>query len=129
MKSFILAIVLTMFLSALYAFQNIADITVRFVTFEQTFPQGIWEAALFCAGAILMWIFSLFAMMQSRGKYKKQLKEKDAQIKALEKEKKSLEETVASNAAFIAQVTEERKKNAAAEAVAEEPKADEQVKP
>jgi hypothetical protein len=30
MKSYILAITVTMFLSALFAFQNIGDVTVRF---------------------------------------------------------------------------------------------------
>ena len=45
MKSYILAIVLTMFLSALFAFQNIGDVTIRFLIFEWTLPQGVWAVS------------------------------------------------------------------------------------
>ena len=61
MKSYILAITVTMFLSALFAFQNIGDVTVRFLIFEWMFPQGVWEVLVFCAGSALMWIFSIFS--------------------------------------------------------------------
>lgn len=54
MKSYILAIAITMFLSALYAFQNIGDVTVKFFVFERTFPQGVWDVLLFASGAVLM---------------------------------------------------------------------------
>jgi uncharacterized integral membrane protein len=96
MKSYILAVAVTMFLSALFAFQNIADVTVRFLVFEWTFPQGVWEVFIFCAGAVIMWIFSIFAMFEARGKYKREIRAKDERITAAENEKKMLLETLAS---------------------------------
>lgn len=95
MKSYFLAITITMFLSALFAFQNIGDVTVRFVTFEWVFPQGVWEVLVFCAGAAIMWIFSIFSLLEVRGRYKKQLKEKDDKIAAIENEKKSILDSIA----------------------------------
>lgn len=95
MKSYVLAVVVTMFLSALFAFQNIGDVTVRFLIFEWTLPQGVWEVLLFCSGAALMWIFSIFSMFEQRGKYKKQLREKDDLIKAAEADKKTILESMA----------------------------------
>ena len=79
MKSYILAIVLTMFLSALFAFQNIGDVTIRFLIFEWTLPQGVWEVVLFSSG-----------VFEVRSKYKKELKQKDEKIAALEQEKKTI---------------------------------------
>lgn len=90
MKSYILAIVLTMFLSALFAFQNIGEVTVRFLIFEWTLPQGVWEVALFSSGAAIMWFFSLFSVFEVRSKYKKELKQRDEKIAALEQEKKAI---------------------------------------
>lgn len=90
MKSYILAIVFTMFLSAMFAFQNIGDVTVRFFIFEWTFPQGIWEVALFSSGAAIMWFFSIFSGFETRSKYKNIIKEKDDKIAALEDEKKMI---------------------------------------
>ncbi|MCD7951527.1 MAG: LapA family protein [Synergistaceae bacterium] len=90
MKSYILAIVLTMFLSALFAFQNIGDVTIRFLIFEWTLPQGVWEVVLFSSGAAIMWFFSLFSVFEVRSKYKKELKQKDEKIAALEQEKKTI---------------------------------------
>ena len=95
MKSYILAITVTMFLSALFAFQNIGDVTVRFLIFEWVLPQGVWEVLIFCAGAAIMWIFSIFSMFEVRSKYKKELKLKDEKIAAVEKEKKTILESVA----------------------------------
>ncbi len=95
MKSYILAITVTMFLSALFAFQNIGDVTVRFFLFEWVLPQGVWEVLVFCAGAAIMWIFSIFSMFEARGKYKKELKAKDEKIAAVEREKKTILESVA----------------------------------
>lgn len=40
MKSYTLAVALAMLLSALYAFQNPGDVTVRFLLYERTVPQG-----------------------------------------------------------------------------------------
>ncbi len=94
MKSYILAITVTMFLSALYAFQNIGDVTVRFLIFEWILPQGVWEVLVFCAGAAIMWIFSIFSMFEVRSKYKKELKVKDEKIAAVENEKKTILESV-----------------------------------
>ena len=94
MKSYILAITITMFLSALFAFQNIGDVTVRFLIFEWVFPQGVWEVLVFCSGAAIMWIFSIFSMFEVRGKYKKELKAKDERIAAVETEKKTILESV-----------------------------------
>ena len=94
MKSYILAIVLTMFLSALFAFQNIGDVTVRFLFFEWTLPQGVWEVVLFSSGAAIMWFFSLFSVFEVRSKYKKELKLKDEKIASLEQEKKSILESL-----------------------------------
>lgn len=94
MKSYILAITVTMFLSALFAFQNIGDVTVRFMFFEWTFPQGVWEVMLFCVGAAVMWIFSIFSMFEVRGKYKKELKVKDDKITSLEQEKKMILDSI-----------------------------------
>ncbi len=90
LKSYILAIVLTMFLSALFAFQNIGEVTVRFLIFEWTLPQGVWEVVLFSSGAAIMWFFSLFSVFEVRSKYKKELKQKDEKIAALEQEKKAI---------------------------------------
>lgn len=84
-----------MFVSALFAFQNIGDVTVRFLTFEWVFPQGLWEVLVFCAGAAIMWIFSIFSLFEVRGKYKQQLKQKDEKIAAVEAEKKTILESVA----------------------------------
>ncbi len=97
MKSYVLAITVTMFLSALFAFQNIGDVTVRFLVFEWVLPQGVWEVLVFCAGAAIMWIFSIFSMFEARGKYKKELKAKDERIAAVEKEKKTILESVAAS--------------------------------
>ena len=95
MKSYILAITLTMFLSALFAFQNIGDVTVRFLVFEWSFPQGVWEVLVFCAGSALMWIFSIFSLFEVRGKYKRELTIKDEKILSLENEKKMIIESMA----------------------------------
>jgi putative membrane protein len=94
MRSYILAITLTMFLSALFAYQNIEDVTVRFFIFEKAFPQGVWEVLVFCAGAAIMWIFSVLSMFEMRSKYKKEVKLKDEKIEALEEEKKTILESI-----------------------------------
>ena len=83
-----------MFLSALFAFQNIGDVTVKFVFWQWTLPQGVWEVVLFSTGAAVMWFFSLFSVFEVRSKLKKQLKEKDEKIAALEQEKKAILDSV-----------------------------------
>lgn len=90
MRSYALAITASMLLSAIYVFQNVGDVTVRFFIFEHVFPQGVWEALLFSAGAVLMWFFSIFASLELRVKYRSQLKDRDKKIKVLEEEKTSL---------------------------------------
>lgn len=94
LKSYVLAIVITMFLSSLFAFQNIGDVTVKFIFWQWTLPQGVWEVVLFSTGAAVMWFFSLFSVFEVRSKLKKQLKEKDDKIAALEQEKKAILESV-----------------------------------
>jgi len=90
MRSYALAITASMLLSAIYVFQNVDDVTVRFFIFQHVFPQGVWEALLFSAGAVLMWFFSIFASLELRVKYRSQIKERDKTIKRLEDEKASL---------------------------------------
>lgn len=106
LKSYILAIVFTMFLSALFAYQNIGEVTVRFLFFEWTLPQGVWEVILFSSGAAVMWFFSLFSVFEVRSKYKKELKLKDEKITSLEQEKKTFLETLASARQTAAPETE-----------------------
>lgn len=90
MRSYALAITASMLLSAIYVFQNVGDVTVRFFIFEHVFPQGVWEALLFSAGAVLMWFFSIFASIELRVNYRSQIKDRDKKIKVLEEEKASL---------------------------------------
>ncbi len=90
MKSYALAIALAMLLAATYAFQNTGEILVRFLVWERTIPQGIWDVLLFAAGGVLMWLVSLFALLETRGKYVRQIREKDKRIRELEEERASL---------------------------------------
>ncbi|HAK41020.1 MAG TPA: LapA family protein [Synergistales bacterium] len=94
MKSYALAIAVAMLLAAVYAFQNTGEVLVKFLVWELSFPQGIWEVMLFAAGGVLMWLVSLFAMVESRSKYVRQIKEKDAKIRELESERSSLMEAI-----------------------------------
>ena len=94
MKSYALAIALAMLLAAVYAFQNTGEVLVRFLMWEVSLPQGIWEIMLFAAGGVLMWMVSLFAMMESRSKYTRQIKEKESRIKELENERSSLMDAI-----------------------------------
>jgi uncharacterized integral membrane protein len=90
MKSYALAVALAMLLAATYAFQNTGEILVRFLIWERTIPQGIWDVLLFAAGGVLMWLVSLFALLETRGKYVRQIREKDKRIRELEEERTSL---------------------------------------
>ena len=89
-RSYALAIAVAMLVAALYAFQNPQEVVVKFFSWERELPQGIWEVLLFAAGGVLMWLVSLFALVESRAKLIKQIKEKDKKIKDLEAEKNSL---------------------------------------
>lgn len=90
MRSYALAIAASMLLAAIYVFQNVGEVTVRFFMFEHVFPQGVWEVLLFSVGAVIMWVFSLFASLELRAKYRSQIKDRDKKITALEEEKSSL---------------------------------------
>ena len=90
MRSYILAIAFSMLLSAIYVFQNTGDIYVRFLMFEREFPQGVWEVLLFSVGAVIMWLFSIFASLEMRSKNSARIKERDKKISQLEEEKNSL---------------------------------------
>ena len=90
MKSYTLAVALAMLLSALYAFQNPGDVTVRFLLYDRTVPQGLWEVLLFSSGAVLMWVFSLAALLEVRKKYRGQIKALEKRAEGLEEERKSL---------------------------------------
>lgn len=57
MKSYALAITLSMLISAIYAIQNTQEITVRFLFFEGVYAQGVVGGHSFSAGAVLMWFF------------------------------------------------------------------------
>jgi uncharacterized integral membrane protein len=94
MKSYALAIAMAMLVAAVYAFQNTGEVLVKFLVWELSFPQGIWEVMLFAAGGVLMWLVSLFASMEGRSKYVRQIREKDAKIRDLEHEKTSLMEAI-----------------------------------
>jgi uncharacterized integral membrane protein len=94
MKSYTLAIAISMLLSAVYAFQNGSSVTVRFLFFERSLPQGIWEVLLFSFGVMLMWVFSLVAMLEIRGKLKGRIKDLEDKVRGLEEEKRSLLEAV-----------------------------------
>ncbi len=90
MKSYALAIAVSMLLAAVFAFQNTADVMVKFLLWEVALPQGIWEVMLFAAGGVLMWMVSLFALMEGRSRYTRQIREKEKRIKELEEERASL---------------------------------------
>ena len=94
MKSYALAVAMAMLVAAVYAFQNTGEVLVKFLVWELSFPQGIWEVMLFAAGGVLMWLVSLFASVEGRSKYVRQIKEKDARIRDLEHEKTSLMEAI-----------------------------------
>ncbi len=95
MKSTLLAIVITMFVSALYAVQNLDVVKIRFMFGEWAFPQGVWDIILFCTGAGLMWLVSMFAGYEKRGEYKKQINELSCKLQSAEAEKNSLLVSVA----------------------------------
>lgn len=90
MRSYVLAVAVAMLLSAVYAFQNTAEITVRFLMLERKLPQGVWEVIIFSVGAFLMWLFSIIASLEIRSRNNRQIKERDKRIAELEEEKKSL---------------------------------------
>ena len=90
MKSYILAIAAAMFVSAIYVFQNTGDVAIRFLFFEGNYQQGVWDVMLFSVGVLLMWVFSLFSSLETRSKYRSQIKELEQKISSIEEEKNSL---------------------------------------
>lgn len=90
MRSYILAIAVALFLSAAYAIQNDAEVTVYFFGLRRAFPQGWWDIAFFAAGALLMWLFSIVGSLEIVKTNRRETKERDRRIAALEEEKKSL---------------------------------------
>jgi uncharacterized integral membrane protein len=90
MKSYLLGILVTMIISAVYAISNTEQITVNFLMLNTALPQGIWEIILFSLGALLMWLFSVGASIEMYSSNRKAAKEMKAKIAELEDEKKSL---------------------------------------
>ncbi|MDR1510550.1 MAG: LapA family protein [Synergistaceae bacterium] len=90
MRSYLLGIVVAILLSAVYAFSNTGEISVRFLSLEHDFPQGIWEIFLFAAGALIMWLFSVAASFELYAANRKKNREAAKRIAELEDEKKSL---------------------------------------
>ncbi len=90
MRSYALAIAFSVLLAAVYAFQNAGDVTVRFLLWTRDVPQGIWEAAVFAGGCVLMWVVSLSAFLELRTSYRSRFREQDMKIKKLEEERISI---------------------------------------
>lgn len=90
MRSYALAIAFSVLLAAVYAFQNPGDVTVRFLVWTREVPQGVWEAAVFAGGCVLMWVVSLSAFLELRTSYRSRFKEQDMKIKKLEEERISI---------------------------------------
>lgn len=95
MKSTMLAIIVTMVISAIYSVQNIGTVTIRFLIFKWSFPQGVWDIVLFCSGAVMMWLFSLLASREVRNKYKCEVKELKEKLESMEQDKKDLIASIA----------------------------------
>lgn len=90
MRSYILAVAVSMLLAALYAFQNQREILVSFLSFERSLPQGIWEVIIFSIGAVLMWFFSILASLELRSAHKAKIKEMEKRLAELQNEKESM---------------------------------------
>jgi uncharacterized integral membrane protein len=107
MRSYLLGIVVAVLLSAVYAFSNTGEVSVRFLNLEHDFPQGIWEICLFAAGALIMWFFSVAASFELYAANRKKNRETAKKIAELEDEKKSLLTTlqhIGENAGFHAHI-------------------------
>jgi len=90
MKSYFLGIVVAIGLSAVYVTNNTTDVTINFLGFQTSLNQGLWEVFLFGIGAIIMWVLSIGASIESYTAQKKRFKELNKKIEELENEKKSL---------------------------------------
>jgi putative membrane protein len=103
-KSYALAILLAMLVAAGYAFQNTGDVVVRFIIWEKTLPQGLWDILLFAAGGLLMWIVSLASLVEVRGALRRKIKDQEERIRVLEQEKQQLLDALKTPPAETAQV-------------------------
>lgn len=90
MRSYGLGIAFGMIMAAIFAFQNTADVVVRFLVWERVLPQGVWEVALFAAGAVAMWVISLSAFFEIKGRNSRLLKDQKETIGIMEQEVKDL---------------------------------------
>ena len=90
MKSYFLGIVVAIGVAVAYVTHNTADITISFFRYQNSVNQGIWEIFLFGAGALIMWVLSLCASIESYMAKKKRIRELNKKIEDLESEKKSL---------------------------------------
>lgn len=107
MKSYALAILLAMLVAAGYAFQNTGDVVVRFIFWEKTLPQGLWDILLFAAGGLLMWIVSLASLIEVRSALKRKMKEQEERIRSLEQERQQLLEALKGSPAEVPWTAEE----------------------
>ena len=90
MKSYFLGIVIAIALSGIYVTYNTAEVTINYLGFQTSVNQGLWEVFLFGIGAIIMWILSIGASIESYAANKKRYRELNQKIEDLENEKKSL---------------------------------------
>lgn len=117
MRSYALAVGLAMMLSAIFAFQNTGEITVKFLIWTRQVPQGIWEVAVFAGGCVLMWLVSMSAALESRVKYKKQIRELEGEVKKMEEERMSLLNAMNATAAVSSSNVEKAQTHAETEIV------------
>lgn len=87
MRSYTVAIAFAMLLSAIFSYQNPGDVTVRFLVWTRQIPQGVWEVSVFAAGCVLMWIVSVSAHIEGRGRFRKVIREQADRIARLEEER------------------------------------------
>jgi putative membrane protein len=106
-KSYALAILLAMLVAAGYAFQNTGDVVVRFIFWEKTLPQGLWDILLFAAGGLLMWIVSLASLIEVRSALRRKIKEQEERIRSLEQERQQLLEALQGSQAAANRAVEE----------------------
>jgi uncharacterized integral membrane protein len=106
-KSYALAILLAMLVAAGYAFQNTGDVVVRFIFWEKTLPQGLWDILLFAAGGLLMWIVSLASPIEVRSALRRKIKEQEERIRSLEQERQQLLEALQGSQAAANRAVEE----------------------
>jgi len=85
MRNYLLAVAFTALLAAVYSVQNAGYVTVRFLFWTRDVPQGIWEAAIFAAGCVVMWLLSLFGSMEMRDRCMEKVSDLESRIGKLEK--------------------------------------------